>query len=177
MGLYIPKSCTCVNMCAYVCISAQIFAYACICVLTCLCVHMLTYACIHARSAIIRNSAMHAAMVQTIDHRTLHKQMYTYICIHTYIKLMHATIVQEIDQRAQIYAIQQMHATIIQTSGHSALHKHMQFNPCMQQSFKQLIKELRNTLKNMQTYACIHARSMNICNSMYACFNGPSNRS
>ena len=90
---------------------------------------------------------------------------------------MHAAIVQEIDQRAQTYAIQQMHATIIQTIGHRALHKHMQFNPCMQQSSNQLIKELRNTVNNMQTYACIHARSMNICNSMYACFNGPSNRS
>ena len=37
---------------------------------------------------------------------------------------MHAAIVQEIDQRAQTYAIQQMHATIIQTIGHRALHKH-----------------------------------------------------
>ena len=114
---------------------------------------------------------MHAAMVQTSDHRTLHKHMYTYI------QLMHAAIVQEIDQRAQTYAIQQMHATIIQTIGHRALHNHMQFNPCMQQSSKQLIKELRNTVNNMQTYACINARSMNICNSMYACFNGPSNGS
>ena len=51
---------------------------------------------------------MHAAMVKAIDHRTLHKHM------HTYIQLMHAAIVQEIDQRAQTYAIQQMHATIIQ---------------------------------------------------------------
>ena len=114
---------------------------------------------------------MHAAMVQTIDHRTLHKHMYTYI------QLMHAAIVQEIDQRAQTYAIQQMHATIIQTIGHRALHKHMQFNPCMQQSSNQLIKELRNTVNNMQTYACINARSMNICNSTYACFDGPSKRS
>ena len=70
---------------------------------------------------------MHAAMVQTIDHRTLHKHMYTYT------QLMHAAIVQEIDQRAQTYAIQQMDATIIQTIGHSALHKHMQFKRCMQQ--------------------------------------------
>ena len=103
-------------------------------------------------------------------------ERYINICIHT-IQLMHAAIVQEIDQRAQTYAIQQMHATIIQTIGHRAPHKHMQFNPCMQQSSKQLIKELRNTVKNMQMYACIHARSMNICNSTYACFNGPSNRS
>ena len=66
---------------------------------------------------------------------------------------MHAAIVQEIDQRAQTYAIQQMHATIIQTIGHRALHKHMQFNSCMQQSSNQLIKELRNTVNNMQTYA------------------------
>ena len=60
---------------------------------------------------------------------------------------MHAAIVQEIDQRAQTYAIQQMHTTIIQTIGHRALHEHMQFNPCMQQSSNQLIKELRNTVK------------------------------
>ena len=85
------------------------------------------------------------------------------------IQLMHVAIVQEIDQRAQTYAIQQMHATIIQTIGHRALHKHMQFNPCMQQSSNQLIKELRNTVNNMQTYACINARSINICNSKYAC--------
>ena len=109
---------------------------------------------------------MHAVMVQASDHRTLHN-----------IQLMHAAIVQEIDQRAQTYAIQQMHATIIQTIGHRALHNHMQFNPCVQQSSEQLIKELRHIVNDMQTYACIHARSMNICNSTYACFNGPSNRS
>ena len=70
---------------------------------------------------------------------------------------MHATIVQEIDQRAQTYAIQQMHATIIQTIGHRALHKHMQFNLCILQSSKQSIKELRNNVtvkKNKHEHRC-----------------------
>ena len=143
-------------------------AYVCTCVYVCICGRM------HAYTHEVQQYAiqfMHAAMVQTSDHRKLHKHMYLYI------QLMHAAIVQEIDQRAQTYAVQQMHATIIQTIGHRALHNHMQFNPCMQQFFKQLIKELRNTVNNMQTYACIHAGSTKICNSTYACLNGPSNRS
>ena len=64
----------------------------------------------------------------------LYVNMCIHVCIYTDLSPMHATIVQAIDQRVQIYAIQLIHATIIQTIDHRVLHKHMQFNLCMLQS-------------------------------------------
>ena len=77
----------------------------------------------------------------------IHVCIYNIIYICTDISPMHATSVQAIDQRVQIYAIQLIHATIIQTIDHRVLHKHMQFNLCMLQSSKQSIKELINIEK------------------------------
>ena len=96
---------------------------------------------------------MHASMVQATDHRILCEYVYTRMHIYVYIDIspMHATSVQAIDQRVQIYAIQLIHATIIQTNEHRILHKHTQFNLCMLQSSKHSIKEFINIEKNNQS--------------------------
>ena len=82
--------------------------------------------------------------------------MCIHVCVHTDISPMHATIVQAIDQRVQIYAIQLIHATIIETIDHSVLHKHMQFNLCMLQSSKHAIKELLNIEKTIKVNINAH---------------------
>ena len=72
--------CICVHMCAYVCISAHMYAYMCahmnMCAKLLVCVHMcecMLHTC--------TKQLIHAAMVQTIDHRPLHKHMHLNLCM------------------------------------------------------------------------------------------------
>ena len=95
--------------------------------------------------------------------------MYTYICILTYIKLMHATIVQEIDQRAQTYAIQQMHATIIQTIGHRALHKHM--HATIVQTIDQRAQKYCKQHANICMHTCTKHEHMQFNGPIELCMN------
>ena len=72
-------------MCAYVCISAHMYAYVCVyeyvCNIVSMCAYVWMYAAYVHEAWTYAIQPMHAAMVQTIDHRPLHKHMHLNLCM------------------------------------------------------------------------------------------------